>query len=144
MSSYFQTPKMEHERRLLHVLQQLREYGLKLSPSKCCFFSELCAVFGPIVSSKGVETDPEKVSALFTWPRPKTLTELKSFLGFAGYYRWFVKDLSKIVKLLNDLTRRTLLGRVERQLLPPQDTGTSRNLLLNDGHQLVRKHFKPS
>lgn len=59
---------------------------------------------GHIVSSKGVETDPEKVRALLTWPRPNTLTELKSFLGFAGYYRRFVKDFSKIVKPLNDLT----------------------------------------
>lgn len=46
---------------------------------------------GHIVSSKGVETDPEKVSALCTWPRPKTLSELKSFLGV-------VKEYSKIVK----------------------------------------------
>jgi len=59
---------------------------------------------GHIVSSKGVETDPDKVSALRTWPRPQTLSELKSFLGFAGYYRRFVRDYSKIVKPLNDLT----------------------------------------
>lgn len=59
---------------------------------------------GHIVSSKGVETDPEKVSALRTWPRPNTLSELKSFLGFAGYYRQFVKDYSRIVKPLSDLT----------------------------------------
>ncbi|KAL6483337.1 hypothetical protein MHYP_G00082090 [Metynnis hypsauchen] len=60
---------------------------------------------GHIVSSKGVETDPEKVSALRSWPRPQTLSQLKSFLGFAGYYRRFVKDYSKIVKPLNDLTK---------------------------------------
>lgn len=100
----FSDTKEEHERRLLHVLQQLREYGLKLSPSKCRFFQSSVRYLGHIVSSKGVETDPEKVSALRTWPRPNTLTKLKSFLGFAGYYRRFVKDYSKIVKPLNDLT----------------------------------------
>ena len=100
----FSDTKEEHERRLLHVLQQLREYGLKLSPSKCRFFQSSVRYLGHIVSSKGVETNPEKVSALRTWPRPNTLTELKSFLGFAGYYRRFVKDYSRIVKPLNDLT----------------------------------------
>ncbi len=95
----------EHEARLLHVLQKLREYGLKLSPSKCRFFQTSVCYLGHIVSSKGVETDSEKVSTLRTWPRPQTLKELKSCLGFAGYYCRFVKDYSKIVKPLNDLTK---------------------------------------
>ncbi|GAA6094909.1 uncharacterized protein LOC112847669, partial [Tachysurus ichikawai] len=95
----------EHEARLLQVLQQLREHGLKLSPAKCRFFQSSVHYLGHIVSSKGVETDPEKVSALHTWPQPQTLTKLKSFLGFAGYYHRFVKDYSKIVQPLNDLTR---------------------------------------
>lgn len=94
----------EHEARLLHVLQRLREYGLKLSPEKCRFFQTSVRYLGHIVSRDGVETDPEKVNALKTWPRPQTLKELRSFLGFAGYYRRFVKDYSKIVKPLNDLT----------------------------------------
>lgn len=59
---------------------------------------------GHIVSQNGVETDPSKVEALKTWPRPKNLKELRSFLGFSGYYRRFVQDYSKIVKPLNDLT----------------------------------------
>ncbi len=100
----FSSTLEEHENRLLHVLQQLRENGLKLSPAKCRFFQGSVRYLGHIVSRKGVETDPEKVSALRTWPRPQTLSELKSFLGFSGYYRRFIKDYSKIVKPLNDLT----------------------------------------
>ena len=100
----FSSTLEEHETRLLHVLQQLREYGLKLSPTKCRFFQSSVRYLGHIVSSKGVQTDPEKVSALRTWPVPQTLSDLKSFLGFAGYYRRYVKDYSKIVKPLNDLT----------------------------------------
>ena len=100
----FSSTLEEHEARLLHVLQQLRENGLKLSPTKCRFFQNSVRYLGHIVSNNGVETDPEKVSALHTWPRPQNLSELKSFLGFAGYYRRFVKDYSKIVKPLNDLT----------------------------------------
>ena len=100
----FSSTLEEHEARLLHVLQQLRENGLKLSPTKCRFFQNSVRYLGHIVSNNGVETDPEKVSALHTWPRPQNLSELKSFLGFAGYYRRFVKDYSKIVKPLNNLT----------------------------------------
>ena len=100
----FSSTLEEHEARLLHVLQQLRENGLKLSPTKCRFFQNSVRYLGHIVSNNGVETDPEKVSALHTWPRPQNLSELKSFLGFAGYYRRFVKDYSKLVKPLNDLT----------------------------------------
>lgn len=94
----------EHEARLLTVLQRLRENGLKLSPEKCKFFQSRVRYLGHIVSRDGVETDPEKVSALKTWPRPQTLKELRSFLGFSGYYRRFVQDYSKIVKPLTNLT----------------------------------------
>lgn len=54
--------------------------------------------------SKGVQSDPEKVVAFRTWPKPQTLKDLKSFLGFVGYYHRFVQNYSKIVKPLNDLT----------------------------------------
>lgn len=84
----------EHEARLLHVLQRLRENGLKLSPSKCTFFQTHVRYLGHIVSKDGIETDPEKVCALKTWPIPQNLKELRSFLRFTGYYRRFVKDYS--------------------------------------------------
>lgn len=90
----------EHERRLLQVLTRLREYGLKLSPEKCRFFQTSVKYLGHIVSERGVKTDPEKIEAIKTWPRPKTLKELRSFLGFSGYYRRFIKDYSQIVKPL--------------------------------------------
>lgn len=94
----------EHETRLISVLNRLRESGLKLSPEKCYFFQTSVRYLGHIVSRNGVETDPEKVKALKTWPRPQTLKELKSFLGFSGYYRRFIQDYAKIVKPLTNLT----------------------------------------
>lgn len=94
----------EHEARLLQVLKRMREYGLKLSPTKCKFFQMSVRYLGHIVSQNGVETDPAKIEALKTWPRPRNLKELKSFLGFARYYRRFVQDFSKITRPLNDLT----------------------------------------
>lgn len=94
----------EHESRLTHVLRQLKEYGLKLSPEKCKFFQTSVKYLGHIVSQHGVETDPGKIEALETWPRPTNLQQLRSFLGFSGYYRRFVQDYAKITKPLNDLT----------------------------------------
>lgn len=94
----------EHESRLLQVLNRLKEYGLKLSPEKCRFFQTSVRYLGHIVSQDGVETDPAKVETLKTWPKPTNLKELRSFLGFAGYYRRFVRDYSQIIKPLTDLT----------------------------------------
>lgn len=82
----------------------MKDFGLKLSPEKCQFFRTSVKYLGHVVSATGVETDPAKIAALTTWPRPDNIKELKSFLGFAGYYRRFIKDYSKIARPLNDLT----------------------------------------
>lgn len=88
----------------MRVLSRLKEFGLKLSPEKCSFFKTSVKYLGHVVSEKGIETDPEKISALTNWPKPQNIKELKSFLGFAGYYRRFIRDFAKIARPLNDLT----------------------------------------
>ena len=93
----------EQEERLFKTLDRLRLYGLKVDPKKCVFFVKSVKHLGHIVSSDGIRPDADKTAALTDWPKPITLRELKSFLGFAGYYRRFVKDFSKIVKPLNKL-----------------------------------------
>ena len=85
----FSNTREEHEQRLFKVLQRLKEYGLKLSLEKCKFFQSSVRYLGHIVSANGVETDPAKIEALKTWPQPKTLKELRSFLGFSGYFFFF-------------------------------------------------------
>ncbi|KAL3992153.1 cell division cycle protein 37 [Sarotherodon galilaeus] len=94
----------EHETRLMKVLTRLKDFGLKLSLEKCMFFQTSVKYLGHVVSQAGVETDPDKISTLTSWPVPKNLKELRSFLGFAGYYRRFVQGYSAIVKPLHDLT----------------------------------------
>ena len=94
----------EAEERLVKTLERLRAFGLKLDPKKCKFFQQSVKHLGHIVSKDGVHPDPEKTSALTTWPRPTTLKELKSFLGFTGYFRQYVEDYSTIMRPLNDLT----------------------------------------
>lgn len=93
----------EHEQRLLKVLDRLKEEGLKLSLDKCQFCQPSVSYVGHIVSQEGVSTDPKKTEAVTTWPRPTTVTALRSFLGFCGYYRRFVKDYSKVAFPLNQL-----------------------------------------
>ena len=93
----------EHLERLEAVFSRLQQHGLKLKPSKCEFFKNRVQYLGHVVSESGVQTDPEKISALASWPEPDNIKSLRSFLGFTGYYRRFIKDYAKIVKPLNDL-----------------------------------------
>ena len=93
----------EHLRRLEQVLQRLRENCLKLSPKKCKFFMERVAYVGHVVSAKGIEADSSKTEKVQDWPVPKNSDDVRSFLGFAGYYRKFVKDFAKIARPLYDV-----------------------------------------
>ena len=81
----------EHVRNVAHVFQQLREAGLKLKPTTCKLFQEKVTFLGHVVSARGVEPDPQKISCIATWPEPETLTEMRSFLGLASYYKNFVR-----------------------------------------------------
>ncbi|XP_021727252.1 uncharacterized protein LOC110694391 [Chenopodium quinoa] len=71
--------------------------------TKCEFRLEKLAVLGHFVSKDGVEVDPSKIEAVKGWPMPKTVSNIRNFLGLAGYYRHFVKDFSKIVKPMTSL-----------------------------------------
>jgi len=93
----------EHLQNINTIFNRLREFGLKLAPEKCEFFREKIAFLGHVVSSEGIETDPDKIDKIRNWPSPNTPDELRSFLSFAGYYRRFIKDFSKITRPLNDL-----------------------------------------
>ena len=56
-----------------------------------------------MVGQEGVTTDPDKIKAVTEWPRPTTVTEVRSFLGFVSYYRRFISNFSKVAKPLNTL-----------------------------------------
>ena len=95
----------EHPTRLKAVLVKLRKYNLKLQPSKCHLFKRSINYLGHMISAEGISTDPAKIEALRSCPTPTDVTQLRSFLGFAGYYRRFVKDYSKIARPFNALLR---------------------------------------
>lgn len=92
-----------HLQDLEAVFQRLLEMGLKLQPKKCRFLQKEVTYLGHVVSQRGVATDPAKTAVVEQWEVPGTVHQLRSFLGFVGYYRRFVKDFSKIAAPLNRL-----------------------------------------
>lgn len=96
----------EHERHLRIVLETLRQQKLYAKFSKCEFWLNQVAFLGHVVSADGIIMDPSKVEAITKWPRPTTVTEIRSFLGLAGYYRRFVEGFSKLALPLTQLMRK--------------------------------------
>ncbi|PRQ45918.1 putative nucleotidyltransferase, Ribonuclease H [Rosa chinensis] len=96
----------QHAKHLRIVLRTLREAQLYAKFNKCEFWLNSIGFLGHVVSAEGISVDPQKVVAVLNWERPTTVTEIRSFLGLAGYYRRFVQDFSKIATPLTRLTRK--------------------------------------
>nr|GEY75518.1 reverse transcriptase [Tanacetum cinerariifolium] len=98
--------KEEHEEHLRIVLGTLRQEKLYAKFSKCEFWLGQVAFLGHIVSADGIIMDPVKVEAITKWPRPKTVTKVRSFLGLTGYYRRVVEGFSRLALPLTKLIRK--------------------------------------
>ena len=96
----------EHLKHLDKVLSILEEHSLYTKMSKCEFGMKKMLYLGHIISAKGVQVDMEKIRAIRDWPVPKTVTELRGFLGLCTYYRRYVKGLSQFATSLTDLTKK--------------------------------------
>ena len=96
----------EHEYHLRIVLQLLRDHQLYAKFSKCEFWLTEVRFLGHVVSASGVSVDLEKVEAVMSWERLKSVFEIRSFLGLAGYYRRFIKDFYRIAAPMTRLTRK--------------------------------------
>ena len=83
-----------------------RQKKLYAKFKKCEFWIDKVIFLGHTVSKEWVAVDPAKIGAVISWQQPKNMTEVRCFLGLAGYYRKFVEGFSRIASLLTALTRK--------------------------------------
>lgn len=88
------------------ALQILKENQLFAKLSKCVFDTRKVEYLGHVISGEGLSTDPKKISAISDWKTPTTITQLRSFLGLAGYYRRFIKNYGMICRPLHDALKK--------------------------------------
>jgi hypothetical protein len=96
----------DHEEHLRMVLQKLRGNQLYAKFSKCEFCLDEVHFLGHIISKGGISMDPAKVTTIVDWKIPSIVSEVRSFLGLAGYYRGFIEGFSKIAKPMTSLLEK--------------------------------------
>ncbi|GJZ79171.1 putative reverse transcriptase domain-containing protein [Tanacetum coccineum] len=98
--------KQDHEEHLKIILELLKKEELYAKFSKCEFWIPKVQFLGHVIDNKGIHVDPAKIESVKDWASPKTPTEIRQFLGLAGYYRRFIEGFSKIAKPMTKLTQK--------------------------------------
>ncbi|KAK7878028.1 hypothetical protein WMY93_031309 [Mugilogobius chulae] len=98
----------QHIQHVRTVLQRLLENKLFVKAEKCQFHASSVPFLGFVIEQGQIKADPEKVKAVADWPRPETRKQLQRFLGFANFYRRFIKDYSKRAAPLTQLTSTSI------------------------------------
>ncbi|GJR15667.1 putative reverse transcriptase domain-containing protein [Tanacetum coccineum] len=127
----------EHEEHLKAILELLKKEQLYAKFSKCEFWIPKVQFLGHVIDSKGIHVDPAKIESIKDWASPKTPTEIRQFLGLAGYYRRFIEGFSKIAKSMTKLTQKgikfdweKLIAYASRQLKVHEKNYTTHDLEL--------------
>ena len=102
----FSKDRSTHFKHIETVLSRLKENKLYISPQKCDFMKDEISFLGMIVGNGGIKVDGTKIQVLREWPKPKSLTEVRSFMGLLQFFRRFIKDFSKISAPLTNLTKK--------------------------------------
>ena len=99
--------EQEHEEHLQKLLDKLQQHHLFLNAAKCQIAREETTFLGHRVTAKGVSPDPAKVEGVKNWPEPKTLHEIRGFLGFVNFFRKFIPNFAEVALPLTELTKTT-------------------------------------
>jgi hypothetical protein len=102
----FSKNEEEYDKHLCMVLQKLRENQLYVKLNKCEFWLKEVSFLGHIISEGGISVDPSKVKDVLSWNTPQNVSNIRSFLGLARYYRRFIKGFSKISKPMIELLEK--------------------------------------
>ena len=98
----------DHDTHLRVVLETLRKEHLYAKKSKCKFWLREVSFLGHIISKEGIMVDPRKIEVILEWKPPRNVMKLRSFLGFAGYYRKFIKEFSMTVTSMRRLLQKNV------------------------------------
>ena len=106
---YNKTKKKKHMKHVQQILQKLQKAGLQLDIDKYEFFVKEIKYLNLIITPKIIKMDQKKLSAVFDWSNPENLKNIQSFLGFANFYKRFIRDFSKMAAPLNALAKKNIL-----------------------------------
>jgi Reverse transcriptase (RNA-dependent DNA polymerase)/RNase H-like domain found in reverse transcriptase len=102
----FSKNEEDHLKHLNTVLRRLKEHELYVSTNKCVFMSTEMEFLSYIVGGEGLRMDPTKIKIIEDWPRPESVTEVRSFLGLVQFFRFFISRFSEIAAPLTNLTKK--------------------------------------
>jgi hypothetical protein len=86
----------DHLYKLAEVFQRIQNHNLKMNPAKCQILQQQFTYLGHVITKEGIRADPKKVAAILKMPTPRTLKQLRSFLGLCNYYRKFIQSYNTI------------------------------------------------
>ena len=120
----------KHEEAVRWVLEQLQKYGLFANLQKCRFSTDKVHFLGYIVLPSGIHIEPERIESIKNWPEPQSIREIQVFIGFANFYRRFIRNFSAIAGPLTSMLKtgpgsKASKPAKRRIIITPQPGSTS-------------------
>ena len=137
----------QHKKHVREVLKALLKAGLYAKLRKCLFSVTRISFLGFIFKDKGVKKEEHRISTILNWPGPESVREVQSFLGFANFYRRFIKEFSRIARLLTDMTKgvaqrtKKVLALQKKDLLTPEACRSFQELVATFINSMFLVHF---